>query len=255
MPKFFVKNNQIKDGIIVIENQDNYHIKKVLRKKVDDEIIVCDNENRIDYICKIISFEEEKTICKIIKENECKENNSNIQISIFQGLPKSDKMELVIQKSVELGMYDITPVIMERCIVKLTEKDKVKKIERWKKISEVAAKQSGRNIIPNVNNCIMFNNINSTIAQYDMFIVAYENEKENTLKKQIVELKEILNKSKQKEDIKIAILIGPEGGITEDEIDYIRKNGGKVITLGNRILRTETVALNMISILMYEFEN
>lgn len=255
MPKFFVKNNQIKDGVLVIQNQDNYHIKKVLRKKVNDEIVVCDNENRIDYICKIISFEEEKTICKILKENECEENKSNIKISIFQGIPKSDKMELIIQKSVELGMNDITPVIMERCIVKLTEKDKIKKIDRWKKISEVAAKQSGRNIIPNVNECILFRNIESIIKQYDMFIVAYENEKENTLKNQIKELKKVLVNKEKKDNVEIAILIGPEGGITKDEIDYIKKNNGKIITLGTRILRTETVALNMISILMYEFEN
>ena len=174
----------------------------------------------------------------------------HIQVSVFQGLPKADKMEWVIQKSVELGVYDITPVEMKRCVVKLNEKDKIKKIQRWQKISEGAAKQSGRNRIPTINSIINIHALCENIKEYDLILVAYENEKENTLKQ---ELKRI--KQKNNEELKIAIVIGPEGGIDSEEIARLEEHQAKIITLGNRILRTETVALNMLSIIMYELDS
>ena len=250
MPKFFIKNKKKSNNKIIIIGQDVKHIKNVLRKKINDKIIVCNSETTRDYICKIKDITDEKIECEIIENIE--ENvESNVQISIFQGLPKADKMELIIQKSVELGAYDITPVEMQRCIVKLEDKDKIKKIQRWQKISEVAAKQSGRNIIPNINNIIDLENVCNLCQNYDIVLVAYENEKENKLKYQIKKIKE-----KIKSDIKIAILIGPEGGIDEKEIEILKEiDNVKIITLGKRILRTETVALNMLSILMYELED
>ena len=160
-------------------------------------------------------------------------------------------MEYIIQKSVELGVYDITPVEMKRCVVKLNEKDKSKKIERWQKISEVAAKQCGRDIIPQINNIINIKNICNLIQEYDMVLVAYENEEKNTLKEQLENIKK-QNNSKSK--VKIGIIIGPEGGLEEKDVETLKENGAKVITLGRRILRTETVALNVLSIIMYEFE-
>ena len=250
MPKFFIKNEQKSNNKIIIIGQDVKHIKNVLRKKINDKIIVCNSETTRDYICKIKDITDEKIECEIIENIE--ENvESNVQISIFQGLPKADKMELVIQKAVELGVYDITPVEMQRCIVKLDNKDKIKKIQRWQKISEVAAKQSGRNIIPNINNIIDLKKVCNLCQNYDIVLVAYENEKENKLKYQIKKIKE-----KIKSDIKIAILIGPEGGIDEKEIEILKEiDNVKIITLGKRILRTETVALNMLSIVMYELED
>ena len=250
MPKFFIKNEQKNKNKIIIIGQDVKHIKNVLRKKINDKIIVCNSETTRNYICKIKDITDEKIECEIIENIE--ENvESNVQISIFQGLPKADKMELIIQKSVELGAYDITPVEMQRCIVKLEDKDKIKKIQRWQKISEVAAKQSGRNIIPNINNIIDLENVCNLCQNYDIVLVAYENEKENKLKYQIKKIKE-----KIKSDIKIAILIGPEGGIDEKEIEILKEiDNVKIITLGKRILRTETVALNMLSIVMYELED
>ena len=250
MPKFFIKNEQKSNNKIIIIGQDVNHIKNVLRKKINDKIIVCNSETTRNYICKIKDITDEKIECEIIENIE--ENvESNVQISIFQGLPKADKMELIIQKSVELGAYDITPVEMQRCIVKLEDKDKIKKIQRWQKISEVAAKQSGRNIIPNINNIIDLENVCNLCQNYDIVLVAYENEKENKLKYQIKKIKE-----KIKSDIKIAILIGPEGGIDEKEIEILKEiDNVKIITLGKRILRTETVALNMLSIVMYELED
>lgn len=249
MPKFFVSTNQIKDSNIYIEKEDVNHIKNVLRAKIDDEIEICDFNTSKNYICKIEKIEEKKIDCKIIKEINSNNIESKIKVTIFQGLPKADKMELVIQKSVELGVYDITPVKMKRCVVKLDEKDKIKKIERWQKISEVASKQSGRNIIPKINNIQNIDEICKNIKDYDLLLIAYEKEKENFLK---AELKKLTN---IKDNIKIGVVIGPEGGIDEEEIQKFKENGAKIITLGNRILRTETVALNILSIIMYELED
>lgn len=249
MPKFFVTDDCINNNEIKIIGKDVNHIKNVLRKKIGDKLTICNAELSTDYLCEIKKIEEEKIKCNIIKKLETN-SESNIKVTIFQGLPKSDKMELVIQKAVELGVYDITPVEMKRCVVKLTNKDKAKKIQRWQKISEVAAKQSGRNIIPKINDIISVKNICNLCQEYDIVLIAYENEKQNKLKYELEKLK-----SSKTEKFKIAILIGPEGGIDETEINLLKDNGAKIVTLGNRILRTETVALNVLSIIMYEFEN
>lgn len=172
---------------------------------------------------------------------------TDIKVTIFQGLPKADKMEYIIQKSVELGAYDITPVEMKRCIVKLNEKDKEKKIQRWQKIAEVAAKQCKRDIIPKINNITNVKLICNIIQNYDIILVAYEKEKERTLKSELKKIKEYNQKN-------IGIIIGPEGGLDEDDVKLLEESGAKVITLGNRILRTETVALNVLSNIMYELE-
>ena len=251
MPKFFVKEEQIQENQIIILGQDVKHIKKVLRAKIGDELQICNSQNGENFLCEIDNLEEEKIICQI-KEKIQEQVESNIEVTIFQGLPKADKMEYIIQKSVELGVYDITPVEMKRCVVKLNEKDKSKKIERWQKISEVAAKQCGRDIIPQINNIINIKNICNLIQEYDMVLVAYENEEKNTLKEQLENIKK-QNNSKSK--VKIGIIIGPEGGLEEKNVETLKENGAKVITLGRRILRTETVALNVLSIIMYELEN
>ena len=249
MPKFFVTTNQIHGNTIIIQNEDVNHIKNVLRAKIEDTVDICDCNTSKNYICKIDKIEEQEIYCRIIEET-VSNVESNIKVSIFQGLPKADKMELVIQKSVELGAYDITPVEMKRCVVKLNEKDKIKKIQRWQKISEGAAKQSGRDRIPTINPIININTLCENIKEYDLVLVAYENEKVNTLKQELKKVKQNNNK-----EIKIAIVIGPEGGIDREEIAKLEEHNVKIITLGNRILRTETVALNMLSIIMYELDS
>ncbi len=247
MPKFFVPTNQIEKDKIVIQNDDVNHIKNVLRAKVDDKIDICDYNTSKNYVCKIEEIEDKVIRCKIIEEIDSNVE-SEVKVSIFQGIPKADKMELVIQKSVELGAHDITPIEMKRCVVKLKEKDKTKKIQRWQKISEVAAKQSGRDIIPRINNIININKLCESLEKYDLVLVAYENEKFNTLKNELIKIK---NNKK----VKIAIIIGPEGGIDKSEIEQLEKYNAKIVTLGNRILRTETVALSMLSIIMYELDS
>ena len=170
MPKFFVANQQMQNNQIKIIGEDVKHIKNVLRKKVGEQITICNRENRKDYICEIVKIEEDIQ-CRILEELE---SNAEPQtkVHIFQGLPKADKMEWIIQKAVELGVYDITPVEMKRSIVKLADKEKARKVQRWQKIAEVAAKQSGRNRIPKINDVISMKNICNLNAEYDIVIVA-----------------------------------------------------------------------------------
>ena len=246
MPKFFVKTKQIENNKITIIGTDVNHIKNVLRLKENDELEICNSEKQENYLCNISIIQEDKIECAI-KEKIKETTEPNIKVTIFQGLPKSDKMEFIIQKSVELGANDITPVEMSRCVVKLNEKDKSKKIERWQKISEVAAKQCQRDIIPKINPIITIKDICKISNNYDAIILAYEKENENSIKQE-------LNKIKQQNFKNIGIIIGPEGGLEEKEVELLKQNGAKVITLGKRILRTETVALNVLSNIIYELE-
>ena len=160
-------------------------------------------------------------------------------------------MELIIQKSVELGANAIIPVAMKRCVVKIDSKDENKKMCRWQKIAESAAKQSGRNEIPEIRHIATVEKISNLINKYDSLIVAYENEKNNTIKRELLKLKDILQ---EKGKINIALIIGPEGGLEEKDVELLKQSGAKIVTLGNRILRTETVALNMLSVIRYELE-
>ena len=248
MPRFFIKTNQISDNQINIIGEDVKHIKNVLRKQIGDNIEICDQETGHTYQCEIAEIKQELIINNIIRE-EIENADSRIRVDIYQGLPKADKMELIIQKSVELGVNSIIPVEMKRCIVKLDSKSENKKIERWQKIAESAAKQSGRNIIPQIHKVTKIKDIVELIETYDAVIVCYENERDNHIKKELLKIKE-----QNKTEIKIAIIIGPEGGLEEQEVKYLEQNGAKVVTLGNRILRTETVALNLLSIIIYELE-
>ena len=249
MPRFFVKNEQIKEKTIEIIGEDIKHIKNVLRKQIGDDIEICDRDTKKSYICKIEKIEDKIILTKIVKELQS--NDNMIEVDIYQGLPKADKMELIIQKSIELGANAIIPVKMKRCVVKIDSKDEIKKITRWQKIAESAAKQSGRNEIPQIKNIVDIEKIIQLIDQYDKVIVAYENEKENTIKHELLNLKE---KIRVNNKIKIAIVIGPEGGLEEKDVETLKQYGAVSVTLGNRILRTETVALNILSIIMYELE-
>ena len=249
MPRFFVKTEQIQDETITILGEDVKHIKNVLRKDKGDKIEICNQENGKTYNCQINNIEDNSIITKIIDQIE--EQEDKIKIDIYQGLPKADKMELIIQKSVELGANAIIPVAMKRCVVKIDSKDENKKICRWQKIAESAAKQSGRNEIPEIRNIATVEKISNLINEYDSLIVAYENEKNNTIKRELFKLKDILQ---EKGKINIALIIGPEGGLEEKDVELLKQSGAKIVTLGNRILRTETVALNMLSVIRYELE-
>lgn len=246
MPKFFVETENIKENEeIWITGQDVNHIKNVLRKKVDEKLKICNSDTSTNYECIITKIDKDKIICKIIDEIKLS-SESNLNVTIFQGLPKSGKMELIIQKCTELGAKTIIPMITQRSVVKLKEKDKENKHNRWQKIAEVAAKQCGRDKIPIIGNIIDMERLD--FKDQDIVIALYENE-ENTSIKQVIENLKILKKEK----INIAVVIGPEGGFNPIEIDRI-KNDEKVVvaTLGKRILRTETVGMVITGILMYE---
>ncbi|CCZ18509.1 ribosomal RNA small subunit methyltransferase E [Clostridium sp. CAG:780] len=245
MSKFFVKENQINNDKIHILGEDVNHIANVLRMKKEDEVQICNQETGENYITKIISFSKDKIECEIVKKI-IETVESNVDITLFQGIPKFDKMELIIQKNTEVGVKKIVPVLMERTVVKLDEKTANKKIERWQKIAEVAAKQSMRDIIPEIENIIKLQDI--TKQDYDEVLVAYENEEKNMLKQE-------LKKLQGKDRYKIAIVIGPEGGISEKEREILKNMGASFVSLGKRILRTETAGIVMSGNIMYELED
>lgn len=247
MYKFFIRENQIEENRVQIIGEDVNHIKNVLRLKNDDNIQVCNLDSKKTYITKIIEIQPNSIITEILEECTYT-TESNISLHIFQGLPKQEKMEQIIQKATEIGVSDITPIKMERCVVKLDEKTASKKIERWQKIAEVAAKQSKRDKIPTIHSCINLKNLYEILKKYDIVIVAYEEEKQ-------VNIKQVLKDAKQNNSKEIALIIGPEGGIAKEEIEFLNTiSNVKIVTLGKRILRTETAPLVLVSCIMYEFD-
>lgn len=246
MPKFFIKQEQMKqDDLLTIGGEDVKHIKDVLRFKKEEIVQVCNTSKRENYECKICQITDQEITCQIVRRIEAEAEPLN-EIVVYQALPKQEKMEWILQKATELGMYKMVPIQTKRCIVKFDEKTAYRKVERWQKIIESAAKQSGRDSIPKIELPKTIDKIKEEIEDYDLFLVAYEKEQNQTLKQELKKQKSGQNK--------IAILIGPEGGLEEEEVEILRKKGAKVITLGKRILRTETVALHMISNILYELE-
>lgn len=248
MRKFFVKSEDIFGNHIKITGSDVNHIKNVLRLQNGDKIQICNQDTSENFICEILSFDKD-CVETIILEKTVETSEGNVELHIFQGLPKADKMELIIQKGTELGVSKFIPVSFKRSIVKLSGKDEFKKLERWQKIAEVAAKQSHRDLVPDVGNIISVKNICNLVQEYDMVLLAYEEEQNNYIKNELQNIKN------SKEKLKIAVIIGPEGGIEKEEAEELEQAGCKVISLGKRILRTETVALQVSSIIMYELEN
>ena len=246
MSKFFVKENQINNGKIQVLGDDVNHIVNVLRMKKEDELQICNQDTGENYISKIIEIAKNSVECEIIKKVDYT-TESNVNITLFQGIPKFEKMELIIQKNTEIGVKKIVPVIMERTVVKLDAKVASKKIERWQKIAEIAAKQSMRDIIPKIENVTKLKDIES--GGYDVILVAYENEDRNMLKEELTKLKDNKN-----DTYNIAVVIGPEGGISEKEIEILKEKNAKFVSLGKRILRTETAGIVMNGNIMYELE-
>ena len=247
MYKFFINNSQIQNNRAYIIGEDVNHIKNVLRLQKEELLLVCNKELGNTYIAKIVEMDSHNIIVEIVQE--CmKTTEPSTLLHIFQGIPKQEKMEQIIQKATELGVSDITPVKMERCIVKLDEKTASKKVERWQKVAEVAAKQSKRDKIPKIHSCIGLKDVYEKVIKYDIVIIAYEEEKNTTIKQV---LKSIRTTQKQK----IAIIIGPEGGIAKEEIEFLKTlSNGKIVTLGRRILRTETAPLVITTLIMYELD-
>ena len=238
MYNFFTQSAMINDRFEIV-GADFNHIKNVLRLKIGDKIII--SNNGTSNLCKIESFSDSSVIAVIEQENY-NDTSLPVSVTLFQGLPKSDKMELIIQKAVELGVDEIVPVEMARSIVKLDGKKADSKIARWQAIAESAAKQSKRTAIPTVNSAISFADAIKLAKDMDVLIVPYENK--DGMAATLSALKSI------KRDMKIGVMIGPEGGFDDNEIALAESAGGKVVSLGKRILRTETAAITALSMIM-----
>jgi 16S rRNA (uracil1498-N3)-methyltransferase len=243
MHNFFVNENQKVNNRYLINGTDFNHIKNVLRMSAGDAFLV--SENGVSSLCEIESFESDTVIVKIIEENY-NDTSLPINIYLFQGLPKGDKMELIIQKCVELGVHEIVHVQMSRSVVKIEEKKKKSKRERWQAISESAAKQSKCNKIPEISDILTYKQALEKAKGLDLLLVPYEskNGMEDT-KNALAEIKSGMN---------VGVLIGPEGGFDEKEVNEAFEIGGKVISLGKRILRTETASIAALSALMLHAE-
>lgn len=241
MPRFFIDSNLINENEITIQGEDVKHIINVLRMKKGEEAVLCDGKG-IDYYCTLEHFD--KTFVKaVIKRKEINNAESPVSISIFQGIAKGDKMDLIIQKAVELGVSEIIPIVTDRTVVKLNGKnDSELKQQRWQRIALEAAKQCGRGKVPKVYLPISIDEAFKNAKKFEMVLMAYEKERKTTLKK-IIE-----NKSPKT----VAIYIGPEGGFSDEEASQALLHELNCVTLGNRILRTETCGLVLMSILMYE---
>lgn len=245
MSIFYVKNEQINGEDAYIEGEDVRHIKDVLRYAVNDNLDICD-ENGVKYITKINNMAKEKISLKIL-EVSSETSEPSINITLFQGLPKSDKLEMIIQKCTELGVSEIVPVITDRVIVKIDEKSASKKVERWNKIALEAGKQSGRQKIPKIKNINNLKNLIENISKYDILLLPYECEKEITLKSVLRNLDANVKN--------IAIMIGPEGGFSENDLKLLDLPNVKKVTLGPRILRTETAGLATVAMVLYELQD
>ena len=247
MQRFFVEPHQIDEEAhqIHITGSDVNHISNVLRMKMGEELWISDG-SKYEYRCTIESLEPDEVLLHIVYSQE-PEYELPCRIYLFQGLPKADKMELIIQKAVELGAYEIIPVETKRCVVKLDGKKSAKKTARWQQIAESAAKQSKRMLIPNVHEVLTFREALKYAESMDIRLVPYE------LARGMQETKEILAGIEPGQSV--GIFIGPEGGFEEKEIEAAIEGGAKPITLGRRILRTETAGLAILSVLMFQLEN
>ena len=223
MQHFFVSPKQVKEEKIYVEGGDVNHMKNVLRMKTGEELTVNDGEGS-QYLCAVESYEADMAVLKILGKKQ-DESELASKIYLFQGLPKQDKMELIVQKSVELGAYQVIPVATKRAVVKLDAKKAKKKVERWQQIAVSAAKQA---------------------EELDVVLIPYE------LAKGMEETKQIIAGIRPGQSV--GIFIGPEGGFEEEEVALAMKTGANPVSLGKRILRTETAGLTMLSVLMFHLE-
>lgn len=245
MYQFFVNPDQISEKTITILGSDVNHIKNVLRMKKGEEIKISNGIDQKEYRCGIEEMLDDSILCSLrfIKQDELELSS---KVYLFQGLPKADKMELIIQKAVELGVFEIIPVATKRAVVKLDEKKAKNKVERWQGISEAAAKQSKRAIVPGVSKVLSFKEALNDMKDMDIKLIPYE------LADGMGVTKDILDNLQPNQ--RIAVFIGPEGGFSEDEISLAKDCGLLPITLGKRILRTETAGLTVLAWIMYQLE-
>lgn len=241
MYRFFVAPEQIGDVSISITGKDVNHIKNVLRMKVGETVLISDGSDR-EYICAIRQLKDDEVIADIEDING-RSRELPIKVTLFQALPKGDKMETVIQKMIELGAYEIVPMSTKRCVVKLDAKKAVNKTKRWNAIAESAAKQSKRGVIPKVHEPVTYKQALEMAKDMDMLLIPYEEADNMEHTRRVV--------SEIKSGMSIGIFIGSEGGFAREEVELAKESGAREITLGKRILRTETAGMALMAVLMY----
>jgi 16S rRNA (uracil1498-N3)-methyltransferase len=246
MHHFFVSPSQIGKDTVTILGSDVNHIRNVLRMELSEEVDITDGEGEKVYHCRIEAFEEESVLLKILRTEEIGAELPG-RIYLFQGLPKSDKMEWIIQKAVELGVYEIVPMAAKRSVVRLDDKKAENKRKRWQSISESAAKQSKRLVIPKVTLPMSFSEAVAYAKELDVKLIPYE------LEEGMERTRSLLSAVRPGQSV--AVFIGPEGGFEESEVAFAKEQGFCAITLGKRILRTETAGMTVLSILMYLLED
>ena len=244
MHLFFAEHHNISDDRIVLDGTDYNHIKNVLRLKPGSKIQVKSGDN-VSYTCVINGFEDESVVCDI-EDISMQNTELPVKVTIFQGLPKAEKMETVIQKCIELGAVRIVPVSMERSITRLDEKKAENKVKRWRAIAQAAAQQSKRSIIPEVADVCNLTVALGMAGECDTILMPYE------CAENFKETRKIL--SEIPSGSSVAVFIGPEGGIASGELEQAKEAGTKTISLGKRILRTETAAMMLMSVMIYLFE-
>lgn len=242
MHRFFVNKDQIEDAFIRISGEDHHHLTHVLRIRDNEVFEVCNGEGT-DYHCVIAEDDGKTVFCQIL-QTQPSLGESDIAYTLFQGLPKGTKMDEVVQKNTELGISRIVPFESMRTVVDLKGKQE-KKTERWQKIALSAAKQSKRGVIPEVSAPVTFNEVVSAVRDYDLFVLCYEEERATTLKSTLEKLKNRPGR--------VAFLIGPEGGLDPSEAETLSKAGALSVSLGHRILRTETAGQSVLSQLNFFF--
>lgn len=244
MQHFFVTPSQVKGEKIYVKGTDVNHMKNVLRMRCGEELMVSDGNN-LQYRCAVEGYEEEQAVLGILEEMTV-DTELPSRIHLFQGLPKQDKMELIVQKAVELGVYRVVPVSTRRAVVKLDEKKAGKKAERWQQIARSAAKQAGRGYIPEVAFPVSYGEALEEAKELDVILIPYE------LAEGMKETKEMIERIRPGQSV--GIFIGPEGGFEKEEVELALEYGARAVTLGRRILRTETAGLAMLSVLMFHLE-
>ncbi|MGL5315083.1 MAG: RsmE family RNA methyltransferase [Peptostreptococcaceae bacterium] len=245
MDRFFVekKNINLENNTCIIEGEDVKHISKVLRCKIGEELEVCDSENN-EFICEITNIDKSTVELDILEKVDIK-RESDLKIKLYQGLPKGPKMEMILQKLTEVGVDEIILVQTKRSVAKVDDKKEDKKLERWERIIYEAAKQSKRGKIPKLRGVLSFKEALVDMQNNDFNIAPYENERTKSIKQAIKGL-DINN---------IGIFVGPEGGFDESEIENIENIKGQSVSLGPRILRTETASVVASSIVLYELSD
>jgi len=239
MPRFFI--NYVPEERVVITGEDGRHIARSLRMQPGERLILCDSIGT-DYNCEIESVADGEATVRVL--NFCKTvAEPSVNVTVYQGLPKADKMESIVQKAVETGAVRIVPVMTARCVSKPDEKAAAKKIERWQKISQEAAKQSGRGVIPQIGALTNYRSAIKEAAQNGEIILFFEGGGQSISHLVSTETKNL------------AIFIGPEGGFEQAEVDFALQNGGKIGTLGARILRTETAPVAALAAIMLSTGN